>query len=152
MVEQDKINIKIMTHTQSFLEHSGLPPRFKYCNAQDQDENRKKLQLTISSTMNLVIIKGDIYGKTHMERFLDLLHKVRSHLMVSDRLNVYINIDKADYNGILLIHSLAEIASDATEQGKYFSVYWNTKGDNDIEQFVKSFANNFNCTFNYCDI
>ena len=127
-------------------------PQLRALGSNSVGRDTQELLLSLSTPLNLVMVKGILFGNSEERNFKQLLQRIESHFENTNILNVYIKLDAFDLEGIAHLFSLVQILNKASKNGNYISVYWNTKNDNSIQVIASEFHKLLECDFHICDI
>ncbi len=108
--------------------------------------------LSISTSLNLVVIKGNLLaGQT--KKFQRLLNNVEIHLLHHGTLNLFIKLDQVDADGEQLLGQLIDKLNMLHSNSRRITIYWDTKGAQTVKmvaQRVCSMAKNIET--HICDL
>jgi len=111
-----------------------------------------KLYVNLSKHLNLAVIRGDLTGERHKNKFVELAKNINSHFIDANLLNIYINLESYDIKGMSYLLSLCPIINEELKKDNYITVYWNTMQNEAVTKVAGYFGEKLACDLQICDI
>ncbi len=115
-------------------------------------KENSSLRISLSEQLNLVTIRGALYGKQYDYKLNDLIKSIKDHFLLASHLNIYIKLSQFDLDGIKKLLTLYPIINQAILEEKYISIYWNTMDNQEINKIASGFSKKLNCEVQLCNI